>query len=100
MIIVNQDRSSIVNFENVVEIFIEDKRAESEKYPFAIGYETEKCCNELGYYETEERAKEVLEEININYANCQMINIPKATVNQYISSDNLFKVICFKMPEE
>ena len=56
MIIVSQDRMALINFDNVVGIQVIDKRLEA------------KCidCNykiTLGEYKTEERAKEVLQEI-------------------------------------
>ena len=55
MIIVSQDRKKIFNFDNISIIHIMDNNK--------IWVDTEKTCNNLGTYKTEERAKEVLQEI-------------------------------------
>ncbi len=63
MIIVSQDKE-IMNFDNVTRIFIEDFSEDGDG--FGIGADTnsaESQCWDLGYYETEQRAKEVLEQI-------------------------------------
>ena len=62
MIIVSQDKAEIVNFENVVTMRLGYNgkhivRAENK----------DKVC-ELGEYATEERAKEVIGEIQVAYA--------------------------------
>lgn len=67
MIIVSQDKTKIINFENLIEIYITQDEMylyqdDEEKYYLrreAVGgiYEN------LGKYDTEERAKEVLQEI-------------------------------------
>lgn len=54
---------------------------------------------ELGIYHTEKRAKEVLKEIYISYANWQMINIPKVEIHEEISTNRIFGTICYRMPE-
>ena len=60
MIIVSQDKTKIVNFDNIAHIFISK---DSEKH-FLIEYGKMTGTSELlGVYSTEERAKEVLEEI-------------------------------------
>jgi len=62
VIIVSQDKETIVNFDNIAHIFIE-KGSET-----TIGYGKMSGCTEtLGHYETEERAKEVLQEIVAKY---------------------------------
>ena len=55
MIIVSQDRKKIFNFDNISIIHIMDNNK--------IWVDTEKTCNNLGTYKTEERAKEILQEI-------------------------------------
>lgn len=66
MIIVSQDKTEIINFNNVTRVFmdkIEDKS-------FCIGADTnsaESMVWQLGEYTTEERAKEVLQEIIEKY---------------------------------
>ena len=77
MIIVSQDKE-IMNFDNVTRIFIEDFSEDGDG--FGIGADTnsaESQCWDLGYYETEQRAKEVLQEVikcykdtNYEYENC------------------------------
>ena len=60
MIIVSQDKTKIVNFDNIAHIFISK---DSEKH-FLIEYGKMTGTSELlGVYLTEERAKEVLQEI-------------------------------------
>lgn len=68
MIIVSQDKAEIVNFENVVTMRLGYNgkhivRAENK----------DKVC-ELGEYATEERAKEVLEEIIEEYKNSNAVS--------------------------
>lgn len=61
MIIVSQDKTNIVNFDNLTQIYITQ---DEEKTAFFIRYETvDSLYDDLGFYKTEERAKEVLQEI-------------------------------------
>lgn len=62
MIIVSQDKETIVNFENITRISIVPPVEEGYKCAIAIN-----GCLDLGYYKTEERAKEVLQEIIRTY---------------------------------
>ena len=65
MIIVSQDETKIVNFDNLTQIYITQGE---EKTAFFIRYETvDSLYDDLGYYKTEKRAKEVLEEIVDTY---------------------------------
>ena len=60
MITVSQDKTTIVNFDNIAHIFISK---DSEKH-YLIEYGKMNGSSELlGIYVTEERAKEVLQEI-------------------------------------
>lgn len=64
MIIVSQDKKQLVNLRNITRIFIEDFSEDGDG--FGIGADTnsaESQCWDLGYYATEERAKEVLQKI-------------------------------------
>ena len=54
----------------------------------------------IAEYETEKRAKEVLEEITFAYANMEMLKIPKININQIIPTTELVRNICYKMPTE
>lgn len=63
MIIVSQDKKQIINFEtiNFIDIMpMDDGR-------FELDANFAHCITELGYYTTEERANEVLEEIIKQY---------------------------------
>lgn len=62
MIIVSQDKRMIINFDNIVGIVIR-KNTEENIYQVQCKSENEKNKRILGKYETEERAKEVLQEI-------------------------------------
>lgn len=61
MIIVSQDKTKIVNFDNLTQIYLTQDEEETETF---IRYETvDSLYDDLGEYKTEERAKEVLQEI-------------------------------------
>lgn len=61
MIIVSQDKTKIVNFNNLTQIYITQ---DEEKTAFFIRHETvDSLYDDLGFYKTEERAKEVLADI-------------------------------------
>lgn len=84
MIIVSQDGEKIINFNNITQVYI---TFDEDDYSFWVRIETvDSVYEDLGNYKTEERAKEVLEEIvklyeekdltvgNMAYANA---NYPK-----------------------
>lgn len=83
MIIVSQDNKTLINFDNVVGIYIENP-LENNNGNFRIVVETYTAEYNIGEYKTEERAREVLHLIMFEYSR--------------ISNDNKFKV-CI-MPEE
>lgn len=61
MIIVSQNERSIINFDNLTQIYITQ---DEEEIAFFIRYETvDSLYYDLGEYKTAERAKEVLQEI-------------------------------------
>ena len=61
MIIVSQDKTKIVNFDNLTQIYITQDEEETEIF---IRCETvDSLYDDLGVYKTEERAKEVLMDI-------------------------------------
>ncbi len=68
MIIVSQDRCNFVNFDNVINIGLEERSTLTDV--IQITAETSGHAVILGKYE-EERAKEVLNEINIAYSDFQ-----------------------------
>lgn len=68
MIIVSQDKTKIVNFDNLTQIY---RTQDEEKTVFFIRYETvDSLYDDLGEYKTEERAKEVLQEIIQKHIEC------------------------------
>ena len=89
MIIVSQDKETIVNFNNISIITQVDGR---------IGVTnnvTNSTVSEIGRYATEERAKEVLQEI-----------VQSIIINRIVENDNPLKISItasntyFEMPEE
>lgn len=64
MIIVDQDKNKIINFDNVNEILTTDT---GEILVINNIHITDDCLDVLGKYDTEERAKEVLQEIIKSY---------------------------------
>lgn len=71
MIIVNQDKTEIINFDKVQNIYV------SSRY---ISLNFELNNNEVvGTYETEERAKEVLEEISERLENWENLKAGQPT---------------------
>lgn len=64
MLIISQDKSEIINFDKVQNIYVSGR---------FISLNFELNNNEvIGTYETEERAKEVLEEIVKTYMDCNI----------------------------
>ena len=63
MIIISQDKTEIINFNNIESIWI----CSDEEGIFTIEATADTNAT-LGYYDTEERAKEVLQEIIRKYA--------------------------------
>ena len=67
MIIVSQDKTKIVNFDNLIQIYITQDKEETANF---IRYESvDSLYDDLGEYKTEERAKEVLQEIITRHGN-------------------------------
>ena len=65
MIIVSQDKEKIVNFDNMTRVYITFDEGDDD---VCIRTETvDSLYEDLGYYKTEERAKEVLQEIIRSY---------------------------------
>lgn len=66
MIIVNQKKDLLINFENIEEIYIQEElvdKTQDYKIPHMIYAGTGSGRIELGIYKTEEAAKKVFEEI-------------------------------------
>lgn len=98
MIIVSQDKTSVVNFNNVNTLFATKK---GEILSFNNSYKSEDDCSDiLGNYETEERAKEVLNEIKDAYSATQLIMMPEFKFGKPTKAGNIAKVISYEMPEK
>lgn len=93
MIILSQDKDNIVNFDNVVTIGINDFDVKSTWQ--RITAETIGTSTVLGDYKTEERAKEVLQEIINKYKEV------KATYNSYSQENKIMNIPkVYEMPKE
>lgn len=102
MILISQDKKQIINFENVTRIFIDAPEEDDKTKKYYIGADTnsaESMVGELGYYESEERAEEVLRQIYVAYGNMNMLMIPKVEIHETISNNRMFNAICYEMPE-
>lgn len=65
MIIVSQDKGKIINFDNMTRVYITFDEGDDD---VCIRTETvDSLYEDLGYYKTEERAKEVLQDISSRY---------------------------------
>lgn len=72
MIIVSQDKEEIINFDNMTRVYITFDEGDDD---VCIRTETvDSLYEDLGYYKTEERAKEVLQEIIKAYLDCNEQN--------------------------
>lgn len=100
MIIINQNKDTIINFDKVESIDIVADLDGTGEVPYKICYETSSNREELGKYKTEKRAIEVLVEIATAYTNMKIINIPKIDIHEKITSQQMAKNICYEMPEE
>ncbi len=96
MIIVNQDKTVIINFDKVSNIYVQKNRIEYQ-CPYI-----EDFYGVLGFYKTEERAKEVLKEIIAEYS--EYLRLPGGVAIFKGGMDiqpNVFNVPkVFEMPEE
>lgn len=91
MLIVSQDKEEIVNFDKVESIWI----CSDEEGRFTIEA-TADTNSTLGYYETKERAKDILEEIVKEYENVKAIfDCTTRKIKNYINKPKVYK-----MPKE
>lgn len=96
MIIVNQNKDEFVNFDNIMCVNITN--CEEDGYLISAGFIVGRDDNyrELGYYATEERAKEVLQEIVKEYENVKAIfDSTTRRIKKYINKPKVYK-----MPEK
>jgi hypothetical protein len=96
MIIVSQDKEKIFNFDNMTRVYITFDEGDDD---VCIRTETvDSLYEDLGYYKTEERAKEVLAEIIKSYRDYRT-----AECDGYTDSCNKFvlqETAVFEMPED
>ena len=97
MIIVSQDKETIVNFNNISIITQVDGRIG------VTNNATNSTVSEIGVYKTEERAKKVLQEIITSYADFNYLksfpaNITKSVEQFMHKKYSYFNV--YEMPEE
>lgn len=98
MVIVSQDKMEIFNFEEIFRLYVDNwSNEEFATEPNCFCIKAEKSsdnmiCAFLGEYETEERAKEVLQEIIKAYLDCNVQN----ALAEYAYVKN----IVFEMPTE
>ena len=101
MIIVNQDKTVMVNFDNVD--YIELNKLPINEIGYAIGIDTsESYFNRFAIYDTEERAKEVLAEIAKKYSSyMQLTGGPAIVQGQIDIQPNIFNIPkVYEMPED
>ena len=92
MIIVSQDKKRIINFKNIADINIEFIHSDYELRASFIG----ECESfNIGNYEEEERAKEVLKEITRQYEN-SMEKLGRTTISLISFQDEFV----YRMPED
>lgn len=106
MIIVSQDKQKIINLENLIEIYI----TQDEMYPSqddVDGYYLRSeavggMYENLGKYDTEERAKEVLQEIAKKYSSyLKLEGGPAILQGQMDIQPNIFNIPkVYEMPED
>lgn len=97
MIIMSQDKNEIFNFNNIVNIQVTN--CNKDGYLISAGLIVGKDDNyrDLGYYKTEERAKEVLQEI------VNLFGIRKIENKSYEEADLIMKFkkqAIYEMPKE
>lgn len=101
MIIVSQDKTRTFNFNNITELFI--GYADENKKRSIRCQNINETYEELGIYETEERAKEVLIAIGAYYGLCEIYKYGEQSdrdkINNYAAERGLEPFI-FPIPEE
>ncbi len=80
MIIVSQDKKGIINFNNIMSIDIIDAEKDGWLISAAFLIGIDDIYRELGYYKTEKRAQEVLQEIVSKYRQYNLDNNKAITI--------------------
>lgn len=95
MIIISQNEEVIINNNNVTSIYIEFVGSEKSKYRLTAEMVTSSEII-LGEYKTEERAKEILQEIIRKYK----LGSNKIKIKTSRGSDIIERNIIYEMPKE
>lgn len=95
MIIVSQDKKEITNFDNMMAINILDCEEDGFLLSAAFLIGIDDIYRELGYYKTEKRAQEVLQEIVGLYRRCQQVIGERGGVANFIYPPKVYE-----MPKE
>lgn len=84
MLIVSQDKDTIINFKNI-EIMGIGTPLEDNEGKFKILVNTISCEQyTIGKYDTEERAREILEEIIVLYRKCHQVIGERGGITNFI----------------
>ena len=94
MIIVNQDKKAIHNFDNISSIQIEESNIAYE----LIVYDQINDRDSLGTYETRERAREVLEEIINMYKATESFKVAANRISDNVGALAIKKGFAYYMP--
>lgn len=85
MLILSQNKDTIINFERIN--YIEITKKDDHSYSIYLNFADSDWKN-IGYYRTEDRAKEVLQEIIEQYEYCQVLQeghgISLSSGNNYV----------------
>lgn len=108
MIIVSQDKMEIFNFDEIFRLYVDNwSNEEFATEPNCFCIKAEKSsdnmiCAFLGEYKTEERAKEVLQEIAQKYSNyLKLEGGPAILQGQMDIQPNIFNIPkTYEMPED
>ena len=99
MLIVSQNKKLVVPLENVEGLHIEEKY-DSRKEGFSIVHEGLRMTSVLGTYITEERAKEVLQEITKAYVVTELLKSPQFHFDRAVNGTAFQGSLDYQMPEE
>jgi len=102
MIIVDQDKKEITNFDNMMAIDVLDCKEDGFLISAAFLIGIDGIYRELGYYKTEERAKEVLHEIVKEYSSyLELRGGPAVLKGTSDVQPNIFSIPkVYEMPKE
>lgn len=95
MIIISQDKDVIVNFDKVHDLWIDDNLLDKTECEYEILADDET----LGYYKTEKRAREVLQDI-MNIASLKLNTTMHGTAEEINLKLRIQKMMRYEMPKE